>query len=176
MCPTIFEFNIFVVEIFADIFFRESESLCTVFCFADPTPSFHPYLVQSVKAKSPEDLALKTVALLQKADGTDKKKTKELADCLEAMKNTLYGHAGGHDSVPRTFQRLRNLLNPSLLIVACACIHPHLLHPLIHTDTLVHTHTHTLTHSLTRSLTYTHTHTHTQTRTFIHHGSGCVWM
>eukprot|EP00037_Helgoeca_nana_P014637 m.136717 g.136717 ORF g.136717 m.136717 type:complete len:332 (+) comp22643_c0_seq1:298-1293(+) len=50
--------------------------------------------LKSVKAKSPDDLVLKTVTLLQKADSGDKKKAKELADCLEATKNTLYGVAG----------------------------------------------------------------------------------
>lgn len=50
--------------------------------------------MQSVKAKSAEDLVVKTVGLLQKADAGDKKKAKELADCLEATKNTLYGVGG----------------------------------------------------------------------------------
>eukprot|EP00038_Savillea_parva_P008261 m.175764 g.175764 ORF g.175764 m.175764 type:complete len:333 (+) comp14051_c0_seq1:281-1279(+) len=50
--------------------------------------------MKSVKAKSPEDLVLKTVQLLQKADNADKKKAKDLADCLEATKNTLYGIGG----------------------------------------------------------------------------------
>lgn len=63
--------------------------------------------LKSVKAKSPEDLVDKTVKLLEKAESGDKKKLKELADCLEAMRNTLYG-VGGAAANPDHLTQIAN--------------------------------------------------------------------
>mmetsp|Transcript_34217 Transcript_34217/g.89780 ORF Transcript_34217/g.89780 Transcript_34217/m.89780 type:complete len:332 (-) Transcript_34217:91-1086(-) len=50
--------------------------------------------LKTAKAKSPEDLVVKTVAALHKAEGADKAKMQQLATFLLVIKNVLYGSAG----------------------------------------------------------------------------------